>query len=129
MTKDFISLNLDVTVSETVEILKEMKPDEEEMYYIYITDNEDRIKGVISLRNLILSPGNEKLKNIMSENFQTLQHEDGIESAIELSSKYDLLSVPVVDEKEILVGIIIIHDIIDEYLYPTWKKKNRKLKD
>ena len=44
MTKDFISLNLDVTVSETVEILKEMKPDEEEMYYIYITDNEDRIK-------------------------------------------------------------------------------------
>ncbi|ENZ02598.1 hypothetical protein HMPREF1092_01833 [Clostridium thermobutyricum] len=129
MTKDFISLNLDVTVSETVEILKEMKPDEEEMYYIYITDNEDRIKGVISLRNLILSPGNEKLKNIMSDNFQTLQHEDGIESAIELSSKYDLLSVPVVDEKEILVGIIIIHDIIDEYLYPTWKKKNRKLKD
>lgn len=129
MTKDFIALNLDITVSETVEILKEMNPDEEEMYYIYITDNEDKIIGLLSLRDLILSPGNEKLKNIMTENFQTLQHEDEIERAVEISSKYDLLSVPVTDEEEKLVGIIVIHDIIDEYLYPSWKKKNKKLKD
>ncbi|WP_297638120.1 CBS domain-containing protein [uncultured Clostridium sp.] len=129
MTKDFISLNLDITVKETVEILKETMPDEEEMYYIYITDVNEKIQGVISLRDLILSPGVEKLKNIMITDFKKLHHEDHIEEAVELSSKYDLLSVPVVDEKEKLVGIILIHDIIDEYFYPIWKKKSRKLKD
>ncbi|MGG7078288.1 magnesium transporter [Clostridium sardiniense] len=129
MAKDFISLNLDITVKETVDILKEMEPDEEVMYYIYITDNEDRIQGMISLRDLILSPGENKLRDIMDTNFNVLKHEDDVDEAIELANKYDLLSVPVVDEDEKLVGIVIIHDIIDEYLYPLWKKKNRKLKE
>ncbi|MGL4874756.1 MAG: magnesium transporter [Clostridium sp.] len=129
MTKDFIALNLDVTVLETVEILKEIKPDEEEMYYIYITDKNEKIRGLISLRDLILSSSSEKLENIMDENFQTLHHEDDIDEAIELICKYDLLSVPVIDEEEKLVGIVVVHDIIDEDLYPLWKKKNKKQKD
>ena len=126
MAKDFISLNLDITVKETVDILKEMEPDEEDMYYIYITDNEDKVQGIISLRDLILSPGENKLRDIMDTNFEYLRNYDNIEEAIELTTKYDLLSIPVVDEEEKLVGIVIIHDIIDEYLHPSWKKKNRK---
>ncbi|MGL5414706.1 MAG: magnesium transporter [Clostridium sp.] len=129
MTKDFIALNLDVTVLETVEILKEIKPDEEEMYYIYITDKNEKIKGLISLRDLILSNSTERLEDIMDGNFQTLHHEDDIDEAIELICKYDLLSVPVIDENEKLVGIVVVHDIIDEDLYPLWKKKNKKIKD
>lgn len=123
MAKDFISLNLDVTVKETVDILKEMKPDEEVMYYIYVTDNMEKIQGMVSLRELILSPGENKLRDIMDTNLNLLKHEDDIGQAIELANKYDLLSVPVVDEEEKLIGIVIIHDIIDEYLYPAWKKK------
>ena len=129
MAKDFISLNLDITVKETIDILKEMEPDEEVMYYIYITDKEDKLQGIISLRDLILSAGDKKLKEIMEDDFNVLKHEDDIEEAIELANKYDLLSVPVVDEEERLVGIVIIHDIIDEYLYPLWKKKNKKAKE
>ena len=123
MAKDFISLNLDVTVKETVDILKEMKPDEEVMYYIYITDNMDKIQGMVSLRELILSNGESKLKDIMDTNLNLLKHEDDIGQAVELANKYDLLSIPVVDEDEKLIGIVIIHDIVDEYLYPAWKKK------
>lgn len=127
MAKDFISLNLDITVKETVDILKEMEPDEEDMYYIYITDNEDKVQGIISLRDLILTPGENKLRDVMDTNFEYLRNYDNIEEAIELTTKYDLLSIPVVDEEEKLVGIVIIHDIIDEYLHPSWKKKNRKV--
>ncbi|MEG1004064.1 magnesium transporter [Clostridium sp.] len=126
MAKDFISLNLDITVQETVDILKETEPDEENMYYIYITDNEDKVQGIISLRDLILSPGENKLRDIMDTNFEYLKNYDNVEEAIELTTKYDLLSIPVVDEDDKLVGIVIIHDIIDEYLYTSWKKKNRK---
>lgn len=129
MAKDFISLNLDVTVRETVDILKEMEPDEESMYYIYITDLDEKVQGIISLRDLILAKPTAKLSEIMDDNFEYLRHEDDIEDAIELANKYDLLSIPVVDEDDKLVGIVIIHDLIDEYLYPLWKKKNRKSKD
>ena len=126
MSKDFISFGLNVTVQETIEILKEMQPDEDVMYYIYVTDEEDKIKGIVILRDLILSDGETKLKDIMEDNIVTVRHDDPIEEAIEQAAKYDLLSTAVVDEEDRLVGIIQIHDIIDEALYPLWKKKNRK---
>ena len=105
---------------------EEMNPDEDIMYYIYVTDEEDKIKGIVILRDLILSNGETKLKDIMEDNIVTVRHDDPIEEAIEQAAKYDLLSTAVVDEEDRLVGIIQIHDIIDEALYPLWKKKNRK---
>jgi len=78
------------------------------------------------LRDLILSDGDTKLKDIMEDNIVTVRHDDPIEEAIEQAAKYDLLSTAVVNEEERLVGIIQIHDIIDEALYPLWKKKNKK---
>lgn len=124
MSKEFISVNLDITVSDTIEILKEMKPDEEVIYYIYITDEEEHIQGVISLRDLIINDTDTKIKEIMDEVVSRVKHDDEINAVIEVAAKYDLNSVPVVDEDEKLVGIVIVHDLIDEFLYPLWKKKN-----
>lgn len=126
MSKDFISFGLNVTVGETIDILKEMDPDEDVMYYIYVTDEEDRIEGLVILKDLLLKEPSVKLKNIMEENITTVKHDAPIEEAIEQAAKYDLLSTAVVDEENRLVGIVQIHDIIDEVLYPLWKKKNKK---
>lgn len=126
MSKDFISLGLNVTIEETVEVLKEMDPDEDVMYYIYVTDEQDKILGLVILRDLILCDVKTKLKEIMEENITTVRVDEPIEEAIEKAAKYDLLSTAVVDEDERLVGIVQIHDIIDEALYPLWKKKYRK---
>jgi magnesium transporter len=124
MSKEFISVNLDITVGDTIEVLKEMKPDEEVIYHIYITDEEEHIQGVISLRDLIVHDFNTKIKEIMDETVSRVKHDDEIHEVIEIAAKYDLNSVPVVDEHEKLVGIVIIHDLIDEFLYPLWKKKS-----
>ena len=124
MSKDFISVNLDITVGDARELLKEMKPDEEVMYYIYITDEQEKIKGVVPLRDLIIYDNDVKIKEIMDTTVTHVRHEDEINEAIEAAAKYDLNCVPVIDEEEKLVGIVIIHDIIDEFLYPLWKKKN-----
>lgn len=124
MSKEFISVNLDITVGDTIEILREMKPDEEVIYYIYITDEEEHIQGVISLRDLIINDSNTKIKEVMDEVVSRVKHDDEMNEAIEVAAKYDLNSVPVVDEDEKLVGIVIIHDLIDEFLYPLWKRKN-----
>ncbi|SFC94339.1 magnesium transporter MgtE N-terminal domain-containing protein [Clostridium uliginosum] len=124
MSKEFISVNLDITVGDAIEILKEMQPDEEVMYYIYITNEEDRIEGMIALRDLIINDCDKKIKDIMDETVSHVRHDDEINYAIEVAAKYDLISVPVIDEEEKLVGIVIIHDLVDEFLYPLWKKKN-----
>ena len=124
MSKDFISVNLNITVGDTIEILKEMKPDEEVMYYIYITDEQDKIQGVVPLRDLVIYDNDVKIKEIMDEKVSHVKHDDEISEAIEVATKYSLTSVPVMDEAGRLVGIVIIHDLIDEFLYPLWKKKN-----
>lgn len=124
MSKEFISLNLDITISDALDILKEMEPDEEVMYYIYITNEEDKIEGMISLRDLIINDNSKKIRDIMDETVTRVKHDDEISEAIEVSSKYDLITVPVVDDEDKLVGIVVIHDLIDEFLFPLWKKKN-----
>ena len=60
----------------------------------------------------------------MDTTVSRVKHDDEINKVIEKAAKYDLLSVPVIDENEKLVGIVIIHDLVDEFLYPLWKKKN-----
>ena len=127
MTTDFISFALNITVGETVEILKEMDPDEDIMYYIYVTDEEDKVKGIVILKDLLLNDSEVKLEDIMEDNITTVKHDAKIEDAIEQAAKYDLLSTAVVDEDDKLVGIVQIHDIVDEFLYPLWKKKNKGL--
>ena len=124
MSKEFISVNLDITIGDAIDILREMKPDEEVMYYIYITNEEDKIEGVVPIKDLILYPAETKIKEIMDTTVSRVRHDDEINVVIEKAAKYDLLSVPVIDEESRLVGIVIIHDIVDEFLYPLWKKKN-----
>ena len=105
-----------------------MQPDEEVMYYIYVTDEEDKIKGLVILRDLLLSDGKKKLSELMEENITTVKHTESIEEVIDKAAKYDLLSTAVVDEDNRLIGIVLIHDIIDEEFYPLWKKKNKSTK-
>lgn len=124
MSTDFISFNLDITVGEIIDILREMEEiEDDEFYRIYITDEEENILGSITPKILILNKQDVKIKDIMDENINTIMHDVDIEKAIEIIAKYNLLSIPVIDEENKLVGIVTSHDLIDEVLYPMWKKK------
>lgn len=125
MSKDFISFNLDITIGEIIEILRESNPEDEELNSIFIKDEDERVIGVIELKHLILNDSNVKAKEIMDENINIIRHNEDINNAIEIAAKYDLLSIPVVDNNDVLIGIVNTHDLIDEVLYPMWKKKNK----
>ena len=125
MSKDFISFNLDITIGEIIDILRESNPEDEELNSIFIKDEEERVIGIIELKDLILNNGNVKVKEIMDENINSLKHTESINEAVEIASKYDLLAIPVVDNNEVLIGVVNTHDLIDEVLYPMWKKKNK----
>lgn len=125
MSVDFVSFNVNITIGEIIDIIRELKPEEEELLNIYITDEVDKIIGSISLRNLILSMPNQTAKEVMNDNIIYIRHSAEINEAIEMVAKYDLLALPVVDDDDILVGVVNSHDLIDEELYPLWKKKNK----
>lgn len=125
MSKDFIAFNLNITVGEIIEILKESNPDDEELHSIFIKDEEEKVIGFVELKDLLFNDNKTNVKEIMDDNVNILKHNEDIDEAIEIASKYDLLSIPVVDNKDMLIGVVYIHDLIDEILYPLWKKKNK----
>lgn len=127
MNKDFIAFNINITTQETIELLRELKPDDEVAYYIYIVDEEEKLQGVVSLRDLVISSPDSKLKDIMDKNVVKIDDDERIDESIELAVKYDLLSLPVVDEEDKLCGIVIMSDIIDEVFLPTWRRRARKV--
>lgn len=127
MNKDFISFNINITVEETIELLRETKPEDEVSHYIYIIDEQERLQGAVSLKDLILSEPQSKLRDIMTNSVAKISDTENIDEAIESCVKYDLLSLPVVDSEEKLCGIVIMSDIVEEILIPTWRKRFKKV--
>ncbi|WP_138207886.1 magnesium transporter [Haloimpatiens lingqiaonensis] len=126
MNKEFITLNVNITAEETIEILRETKPDEESIYNIYIIDEKEKLQGIVSLVDLVTSSPESRLEDIMYSDIACIKDDDSIEKAIENALKYDLLSIPVVDHKEKLCGIVIINDILDEVVPLKVKRKFKK---
>ncbi|WP_238918844.1 CBS domain-containing protein [Clostridium sp. YIM B02555] len=115
MSKDFLTFLPDITVSDVLKWIEDNTPDDEEGYYIYITNDKENLIGMISLFSLITSNKNDKLYNIMNTRPQSLHDTDEIEDAISLMHKYNLVCVPVMDEENYLVGVVSLNDSIHEY--------------
>ena len=126
MNKDFIALNIDISVKETIEIFKETEPDEEVMYSVYIIDSEERLLGSVSLKDLVMNDSDVKLKDIMNDKIQTANYKESLSELVDKVTKYDLLSIPVLDEENRLLGVVLTHDVVDEILLPAWRKKSKK---
>lgn len=127
MTTEFLSFPPDITVDDAIKELRLEAPDVETVYYLYITDDEDRLLGVLSLKNLILARPELLLSDIMRSPVKTLPLEAQQEEVAEFISKYNLLAAPVVDELQILRGIVTVDDVVDLLLPPASRKKRRKL--
>ncbi|WP_168190177.1 magnesium transporter [Caloramator sp. E03] len=122
MNKDYIAFNQNKSVDEVIKELRETKPSSEIAYYLYVIDNDERLTGVVSLRDLIISSPDAKLKEIMQKNIIYVYDTDTLDDLTELVTKYELLAIPVVNNERVLLGMAILNDIVDEVLLPRWKK-------
>jgi magnesium transporter len=113
MTTEYAMLPKDLTVEEALQQLRLQAPDKETIYYIYLTDHERRLIGILSLRDLIISRRRKILESIMETQVISVPHDMEVEEVAGIISKYDLLAVPVVDTDNKLLGIITIDDVID----------------
>lgn len=123
MNTEFISFSPGLTVEETINELRKLKPSSEIAYYLYVVDGLRRLMGVVSLRDLIVTEPSVKLSEILDTNTLSIKDTDTLDKATELVTKYDLLAVPVVNDKNVLVGLAILGDIVDEVLLPRWKRR------
>jgi len=113
MTKDFVVLNKELSIYQAIDTLRETAPDAETIYYVFVVDKKERLVGVISLRELIVSKPNQLIKDVMNENVISVNVQDDQEEVASIVKKYDLLAVPVVDEEEKLLGIVTVDDVLD----------------
>ena len=90
------------------------KPEMEELYNLFVTNNENELIASFSLRDLVVSDPQTTLSQIMDPNLVYLQDEQKIDEIAELMEKYDLLAVPVVDKDHHLQGMVVIDDVIED---------------
>lgn len=113
MTTEFISLKANQTVRSAMALLKSKSSEAEMIYYLYIVNNDGQLVGVLSLRDLIMSHEDAMIHDIMSDRVVTVFVDDDQEDVAHIARDYDFLALPVVDENNVLLGIITVDDIID----------------
>jgi magnesium transporter len=113
MTTEFVAISENQTVRSAMYILKNEAPNAETIYYIYVIDEEKKLVGVISLRDLIISHDDVMISEIMSDRVMSVSVSEDQESVARKMKDYDFLALPVVDFQSHLLGIITVDDIID----------------
>ncbi len=113
MTTEFLALPANVTVQQAIEHIRETAADKETIYQAYAVDQNGTLLGVVSLRDLVVSPAKRTVAEIMNPNIVSVPVEDDQEEVARVIAKYDLLALPVVDRHHRIVGIITVDDAID----------------
>ena len=114
MQKEFLQAHIDWPVNRTIVELRKQAEDVEKVYNIFVVDDSNRLLGVLSLKRLLFSNIKTKIADLyQSKNIISVKTSDSAEEVASVMEKYDLVSVPVVDYQNKLVGRITIDDIVD----------------
>ncbi|WHZ03359.1 magnesium transporter [Neobacillus sp. YX16] len=113
MTNRFVWIRSYYNVREAVDKLKTFAEFAESINYLYVVDEERKLVGVVSYRDLLMADLNEKINSIMYERVISVSVTTDQEVVARMTERYDFLAIPVVDEENVLVGIVTVDDIID----------------
>ncbi len=113
MTTEYVVVNKNMTIREAMAHLREAAPDAETIYYVFVVDDDKKLVGVISLRDLIISERDTLVSEVMGDRVVFSYVGDDQEDIARLMKDYDFLALPVVDFKQHLLGIITVDDILD----------------
>ncbi|MDH7481726.1 MAG: CBS domain-containing protein [Armatimonadota bacterium] len=120
MTTDYVAISSSMTAQQTIDYLRELKPDAETIYYLYVVNEENKLVGVISLRDLIVAEPDTPIGKFMITRVIHVHPEASLREAAELFQKYNLLALPVVDYDNELKGIITVDDMLEHIPAHAW---------
>lgn len=113
MTPQITALPQDLTVGQAISELRRLNEELEQMFYVYVVDEQSRLIGVLSMRDLILAHVDWPLRRVMRTNVTAVPVTMHQEEAARIMRKYNYLALPVVDPDNRLVGLITVDDIVD----------------
>lgn len=113
MTSDFATVDAQATAADAIKHLRATGKDKETIYQTYVLDEDLSLVGTVSLKDLIMAEPDEKIADFMTMDPLFVRADEEREVAAQAISKYDLLAIPVLDEKKHLVGIVTYDDAMD----------------
>ncbi|MEL7564940.1 MAG: magnesium transporter [Dehalobacterium sp.] len=113
MTTEYVAILQNITAGRAIEVLREIAPDAETVYYVYVVNDKNQLVGVISLRELIVASPDTIIENIMHHKVKSVNVNMDQEEVAAIVTKYNFLAVPVVDNDNCLLGIVTVDDVID----------------
>lgn len=113
MTAEYTDLRIDMTVRDAIARIRRIGEDRETIYNCYVIDDERRLVGVAALKDILLAGDSDPIESVVEKNAIFVATSEDREAAANLMATYDLVSLPVVDAENRLVGIVTIDDAVD----------------
>lgn len=114
MATEMVVVNENMSMPECLQEMRKQAEDLDDIYNVYVVDDDGRLKGVFPLKKMITNPSVSKVKYVMDEDLISTRVETPIDEVVQLIEKYNLVSVPVIDSIGRLQGQITVDDVIDE---------------
>ena len=127
MTTAYVGVLHTLTAAQAIDRLRELEPDAESVYYVYVVDGEEHLLGVLSLRDLIVARPETPIQDFMIKNVIAVGLDAGPREIAEVAAKYNFLAVPVVDAENRIQGIVTVDDIMDRVAPPRAGAHRRRL--
>ncbi len=116
MSTEVLSFRANYSVEDVYKVLREQKPEAETLYNLFVTNEKEELIATFSLRDLVVSPLETKIDQIMKPSPVHLYDYQVIDEIAEFISKYNLLAIPVLDKNNVLQGMVVIDDVIDDLM-------------
>ena len=116
MSTEFITIDQNMSIKEATNKLVTTSKDQDYIDSIYVLDEDKKLVGVVDLKDLIIARSNQKLTNIMIDDYHFVDEHDSIEVAIQTVKDYDRNAIPVLDQEHHVLGIVTADDIFDEMI-------------
>jgi magnesium transporter len=123
MNSEFLVISGDLTVADALTEVRLLAPDVETVYYIYVTDQAEKLLGVVTLKDLLITPPATPIAEIMTSQMKTVSVDATAEEVLEIIAKYNLIAVPVLDKDQLMAGIVTVDDILELFLPYAVKRR------
>ena len=125
MTPEYVAIPQRLTAAQAIERIRELEPEAESIYYIFVIDGQERLRGVLSLRDLIIASPETLVSQFMIRKVISVPLNASPDEVASLLAKYNLLAVPVVDGQDRIQGIVTVDDVLAEVLPPHLRRRVR----
>jgi CBS domain-containing protein len=122
MTSAFLHFKPSVTVDKVISAIRNEAEDMDFIYYVYVVDEDERLLGMVSLKELLAAPGEGLLSDLMDDRVVSVQIDEDKDEIADLFAKYGLMAIPVVDDEGRIKGVILFKNLL-EIVAPHLGKK------